>query len=141
MSDALKTPEPFPTIRSCHRTENSIPVVVRSSPAVERTGDINNGTPNSSKLPMKSSAASEALKLVKPQSLARENLAEVEDVSKERRVGSKLEKLASFVKGNGKGNATSVVAGKEASGSAVATGKQQVELKVPVNPFARVKKV
>jgi hypothetical protein len=50
-----------------------------------------------------------------------------------------LDKLASFVKA--KSNATSEVAGKEGSSSSMGDEKQKTQLKLPINPFARVKKV
>lgn len=139
MLDDLKTPEPIPIVRSNGRTTNSIQPRNSLSPMMECTPDFNNGTQNTIKSKIKSSPATETLKLVKTHSLPRDNLVEGEDISKERKVGSKLEKLATFVKT--KGNATSEIPGKEGSSSSTGNVKQQAELKVPINPFARFKKV
>jgi hypothetical protein len=73
--------------------------------------------------------------LVKVHSSPCDDLGEGDDSSKE----SKLDKLASFVKA--KSNATSEVAGKEGSSSSMGDEKQKTQLKLPINPFARVKKV
>ncbi|KAJ4763190.1 WD repeat and HMG-box DNA-binding protein 1 [Rhynchospora pubera] len=136
MLDDLKTPEPIPTGRSNGKTAYSVQPPVRLSPMMEKSPDLNNRTPNTIKPQIKSSPATETLKLVKARYSTPENLAQGEDISKERELGSKLEKLATFVKG--KGNATSEVTGKDVSSSA--TGNVKPELKFPINPFARVKK-
>ncbi|XP_078171253.1 transducin family protein / WD-40 repeat family protein [Carex rostrata] len=139
MLEDLKTPEPIPIVRSNGRTTNSIQPRNSLSPMMECTPDFNNGTQNTIKSKIKSSPATETLKLVKTHTSPRDNLVEGEDISKERKVGSKLEKLATFVKT--KGNATSEIPGKEGSSSSTGNVKQQAELKVPINPFARFKKV
>lgn len=139
MLDDLKTPEPILTSRSNGGPANSNQMPIRLSPMMDRTPDFNNGTQNTIKPQIKSSPATETLKLVKAHSSSRYNLTEGEDASKERKSGSKLDKLASFVKA--KGNPVSEVTGKEGCSSSTGNAKQQAELKLPINPFARVKKV
>jgi hypothetical protein len=135
MLDDLKSPEPAPTIRSNGGIATNNQTPIRFSPMTEKTPDFNNGTPNTSKPQMKLSPATETLKLVKVHSSPCDDLGGGDDSSKE----SKLDKLASFVKA--KSNATSEVAGKEGSSSSMGGEKQKTQLKLPINPFARVKKV
>jgi hypothetical protein len=137
MLDDLKTPEPTPTIRSNGETATNNRMPVRFSPMTEKILDFNNGTPNTSKLQMKLSPATETLKLVKVHSSPQD--LQGDDSSKERKVGSKLDKLASFVKA--KSNSTSEVAGKEGISGSMGNEKHKTELKLPINPFARAKKV